>query len=89
MTETAEWLLEWFKRRDSWPGHSPARPGEANYFEAGWIDSLGVIELIAEVEEHFGISFAAGHFQDRRFTVVDGLGEIIDGLKEGRAGDDD
>ncbi|MBI4308465.1 MAG: acyl carrier protein [Chloroflexi bacterium] len=48
-----------------------------NYFEAKLIDSLGVIELITEVEDHFGISFTDRDFQDRRFSTIGGLEEII------------
>ena len=75
--ETRAWLLEWFKKQES-PATVELEPGaDANYFEAEWIDSFGVLELIAEVESKYGIEFGPDHFQDRRFSTVDGLTEII------------
>lgn len=80
ITEEAVWLRRWFERRDAAAaGWSESWP-QTNYFEAGLIDSLGVIELIADVEEHFAIAFDESHFQDRRFSTIGGLGEIINEL---------
>lgn len=77
--EIEKWLLEWFKNKgvsfDSKLDYS-----NLNYFEVGWIDSLGVIELICAIEEYYGINFTEQHFQDRRFSTVGGLSEIIQGL---------
>ena len=65
------WLQDWFAGR----GHRPA--SDANYFDAGAIDSFGVIELIEAVEQHFSISFRQHDFQDRRFASISGLAEIV------------
>ena len=48
-----------------------------NYFNAGWIDSLQVIELIMDIEKNFSIKFQDIHFQDRRFSTIEGLSSII------------
>ena len=85
MTEEAMWLRRWFDGREAAAAGWPERWPETNYFEAGLIDSLGVIELIADVEEHFGIAFDEGHFQDRRFSTIGGLGEIINELSISRS----
>ena len=77
ITEEAVWLRRWFEQREA-AGAGWSEPWvDTNYFQAGLIDSLGVIELIADVEQHFGITFDESHFQDRRFATVGGLGEII------------
>ena len=72
----AEWLMTWFKKR----GVSVKDDLNTNYFESGWIDSLEMIELIMDIEENFSIRFRAGHFQDRRFSSIEGLSGIIAGL---------
>ena len=80
MEETA-WLLEWFGARGTLSGEASSDGTHVNYFEAELIDSLGVIELITDIESHFGIAFTERHFQDRRFSTVDGLAEIIRSLR--------
>lgn len=77
MTGEAGWLLDWFKQRAPVTDNTPGDDLQLNYFEAGLIDSLGVIEMIAEVENHFGIRFNEKHFQDRRFSTIHGLSELI------------
>ncbi|KAF5033811.1 hypothetical protein DSECCO2_602770 [anaerobic digester metagenome] len=47
------------------------------YAAAGRIDSLGLVLLVAAVEEHFGIGLRAQHMQDPRFLTVGGLVAII------------
>jgi len=77
-----EWLLNWFQRKKSLPGPAEKQL-ELNYFQEGLIDSFGITELIVDVEEQFGIEFSDVHFQDRRFSLIGGLAEIIAELKEG------
>ncbi len=75
--ETRAWLLEWFEKQDPTATVQLEPGGDTNYFEENWIDSLGVLELIADVETRYAITFGPNHFQDRRFSTVDGLTEII------------
>ncbi len=65
------WLYAWFFDHDSDPDLNE------NYFDAGAIDSFGVIELIEAVESHFKIAFRQHDFQDRRFASIAGLAEIV------------
>lgn len=74
--QISSWLLAWFQRKAAGRLIQPANCSES-YFELGWIDSFGVIELIADIEKEFNIKFNAVHFQDRRFSTVAGLSEII------------
>ncbi len=71
------WLMEWFERRGSVPGSSFEEKLATNYFKAGLIDSMAVIELISAVEEHFDLRFTENHFQDRRFATIGGLLQLI------------
>lgn len=76
--DTVNWLIEWFEARGPLPDARGTALHETNYFEAGLIDSIDVIDLIAGIEDHFGIRFNEQHFQDRRFATIGGLAEIIE-----------
>ena len=73
MTDYSNWLLTWFKERTP---NIQLAPDE-NYFDAGAIDSLGIIELIEDLENTFSIEFTQTDFQDRRFVNIAGLTAII------------
>ena len=75
MKEVQNWLISWFKNNKG----VEERPDihNCNYFESGFIDSFGVVELIMEIESKYTIRFSQNHFQDRRFATIDGLAEII------------
>lgn len=73
MNKYEAWLLDWFKNRTP---HIELNPDE-NYFDAGVIDSFGVIELIEELENTYAVSFTQDDFLDRRFSSVSGLTELL------------
>jgi D-alanine--poly(phosphoribitol) ligase subunit 2 len=81
MTQTQTWLLGWFRDHKGVAAPQEADPLGVNYFQAGLVDSFGVMELVGDVEQRFGIRFTADHFQDRRFVTVGGLAEMIDELR--------
>jgi len=81
MTQEARWLLDWFGQRGSIPGDTQEEQLRVNYFDTKLIDSLGVIELLVQIEEYFSIQFSERHFQDRRFSTLEGLSEIIAELR--------
>jgi acyl carrier protein len=76
MNDTESWLLEYLRI-------SPNGGEELteNYFERGVIDSLGIVQLVVEIEERFGIRLESGHLQDQRFCTVRGLAQIVDEAK--------
>ena len=81
MTSEKRWLLDWFEKRGSVPGNTIEEKFQVNYFKVGLIDSFGVIELIADIENNFKIHFNGNHFQDRRFATIVGLSIIITEIK--------
>jgi acyl carrier protein len=72
-TDITQWIVAWFVERN--PGMVPVRT--ENYYEAGLVDSFGIIELIEEVEEHYGILFEDDDFTLPEFRTIDGLARII------------
>ena len=75
-SEIVCWLLDWFKPRGPIPGKNVEEQLQLDYYNAKLVDSLGVIKLVLEMEEHFGIQFSQEHFQDRRFSTIGGLSEL-------------
>ena len=75
MTDISLWLFNWFNER----APQVQLTADDNYFDAGAIDSFGIIELIEEMESTFEVRFSQDDFQDRRFPTISGLKEIITG----------
>ncbi|GAU80036.1 acyl carrier protein [Fusibacter sp. 3D3] len=49
-----------------------------NYFNLEWIDSFDFMNLISDIEENFNIEFSSDEFQDRKFSTVRGLTQILE-----------
>ena len=77
MGDFSDWLFDWFAHN----APQVQLSAEDNYFEAGAIDSFGVIELIEDMEKAFEVRFSEYDFQDRRFSSISGLGAILAGKK--------
>lgn len=75
MVNAEIWLVDWFAQRVPNSNLAP----EQNYFAAGAIDSLGIIELIEDMEQTFSVHFSQNDFQDERFVSIRGLSEILEG----------
>lgn len=77
-----EWAIAYFRKvyGDKLVGKSDDDLLEMNYFDNGLVDSLGVVTLILSAEEHFGISLGQTQFDDPRFQVIGGLGDIIENI---------
>lgn len=82
VADEEEWLVDWFEQRGDIPANSTEGKLEVDYFEAGLIDSLDVVDLIAAIENRFNIEFDERNFQDRRFPQIGGLAEVIREIRE-------
>jgi acyl carrier protein len=72
------WLSEWFRQQNPrLASISDCEMRSADFFAAEFIDSMGVVMLIGDVEARFSISFSEVDFQDRRFSTVNGLADIV------------
>ncbi|MCZ7525375.1 MAG: phosphopantetheine-binding protein [Acidimicrobiia bacterium] len=54
-----------------------------NLWEEGYLDSAGVVELLAFVEEHFGVTVPDEALFLPEFTTLDGMAEVVDRLLAG------
>ena len=75
--ETCRWIVAWFASRRKFTGDG-AQLINTNYFEAGWLTSMEVVELVSEIEDKFGIQFAEEDFQDSRFATMAGLSHLVE-----------
>jgi acyl carrier protein len=71
--DISRWIVAWLQNRNPGVGIDVAQ----NFYDAGYLDSFGVIELIDDTEAHFGIRLAQADFSSRTFATVDGLASII------------
>jgi acyl carrier protein len=88
-TDVEEWLVDWFVARQKIKRDSPkSQPhdlhnglpnslGNTDYFDAGWLTSMEVVEFVTEIEQHFEMQFTDSDLQDSRFVTIAGLAELI------------
>lgn len=72
------WLVEWFENNSMIEATEIRKKITSSYFEEGLIDSFIFIRLISDIEEKYHIEFNNEQFEDRSFSTVEGLAEIIE-----------
>jgi acyl carrier protein len=76
MNEIETWLVEYFKQHgECVDGHDEILG--TNYFDREYLDSLGVVQMITSLEDHFGVRIESEHMQDPRFCTIRGLAQIV------------
>ena len=50
---------------------------DAHLFEGGYVDSVGMVELLMFVESTFGVKFEDEHIFSDRFTTINGIAAIV------------
>jgi acyl carrier protein len=73
-----EWVIEWFEKNSDQEKNEIEQNLHEDYLAKCWIDSLKFIELISEIEEHYIIKFSNNDFQDRSFSIGNGLVKAIE-----------
>jgi acyl carrier protein len=76
-----EWLTAWFVTRSK-VGEEAARGADdtlrtTDYFDAGWLSSMEVVEFVTNIEHEFAMQFTDRDLQDARFVTINGLAELI------------
>jgi len=76
-----KWLIDWFVTRGKIGRHAlekqPDALRETDYFEAGWLSSMEVVEFVMEIEQEFAMQFSDRDLQDPRFVTIEGIAELI------------
>ena len=76
------WLIEWFVNHYHVLSEELEENADANYFNQGYLDSFQFIQLIADIEETFGIEFDNTQFENREFSTFNGLAKAINKNRE-------
>ena len=72
-----KWIIKWFLNQTDADEEDMLTNLEKDYFRAGWIDSFKFISFISDIEEKFNIVFTNDEFQNREFSRINGLSQII------------
>jgi len=75
-------ILKYFSRKGTIPGDNEQQKLEFDYLKYGFIDSMGIVEMISDFEAMFKVSFEQKHFDSPKFSTIKGLVEIIEDMKE-------
>lgn len=71
------YILNWLETERSLQIKDREAFSKQNYLEQGDLDSFGFVQLIAEVEEHFKITFTEEDFDQEKIMTIAGLVEVI------------
>jgi acyl carrier protein len=71
------WIIDWFESRTKTAEQAGESTLNVDYFEAGWLTSMEVVEFITEIEQTFGMQFSDDDMQDPRFATINGLTALI------------
>lgn len=77
MDHIQTWIIDWFESRTKTAKQASESLLTVDYFEAGWLTSMEVVEFITEIEQTFGMQFSDDDMQDPRFATINGLTELI------------
>jgi acyl carrier protein len=73
----AEQLEAFIRKAGEVADDDPGFGRDVHVFEAGYLDSLGVVRVIDHLESSFGIEFTDEELFDQRFTTIDGISDIV------------
>lgn len=74
--EVSGWVVDWFSARHKI--RCGAREALAiDYLQSGLLTSLEIVELVAALEDRFGIQFSEAEMQDPRFSTIGGIAELV------------
>jgi acyl carrier protein len=77
--QIAEALEDFIRREFRVSRHDPLFHRHVHLYEAGFVDSTGVVELIAFVESTFGVTLEDEQIFSDAFTTIDGISGVVHG----------
>ncbi len=75
--DVQQWLKAWLASKGKITALATESFLATDYFEAGWLTSMEVVEFVTEIEGRFAMQFSESDLQDRRFATIAGLAELI------------
>ncbi len=83
MNNVKDFIVDYIQREYTIPDNVDIM--NLNYVEEGYIDSLGLIQFIAVIEDEFGITFTDDDLASEKIKVVGEMIELITSKMEGAA----
>jgi acyl carrier protein len=75
--EVAAGVEGFIRDRFQVPADDEAFTRGVNLWEEGYVDSIGLVELIGFIESSYGIVLPDGSFFDPDFTCIDGIARVV------------
>lgn len=71
MKTVREFVIDYLQKEYTFPSLADAEA--INYIESGYIDSIGLIKFVVELEDEFGIEFTDEELESPDFRTTGGL----------------
>jgi acyl carrier protein len=78
MSEPLRWLTSYFEENGKLGGRNVEDVLDENYVTLQLLDSLGIVQLLVGIEEHFGVWLDPAEMQDPRFCSISGLAALVE-----------
>jgi acyl carrier protein len=75
-------VIAFLESHNTIPGETEDEKLGCRYLDVGVLDSMGIVMMITEFEEKFGIQFSGDHLQSDDFLTVGGVVGIIESLRQ-------
>jgi acyl carrier protein len=75
-------VLSFLRTKNNIPGESETEQLACEYLDHGILDSLGIVEMVAEFERILNIRFSAEDMQSEEFRTIGGLILLIENLRK-------
>lgn len=75
--EAAERLERFIRATFKVEANNPRFGRTVDLFEGGYVDSVGMVELLAFVEEELGVTLSDEDLLSDEFTTIDGMARLI------------
>ena len=76
MYKVEQFVVDYIQREYTFPEGTNVK--ELNYVETGYVDSLGLIQFIATLEDEFGIEFSDEDMENPDIKVIGKLIDLIE-----------
>jgi acyl carrier protein len=81
LSDVEDQVLAFFATRDANLGSLHDEKLACEYLDQGVLDSMGIVAMVLEFEQQFGISFGPEEMQSVDFRTVGGLVTLIERLR--------
>ena len=83
--EKSSILVEFIRELDPDNADDPNLTVSVDLVDGGFIDSFGMVELIAFVQQRYGADISGFDFYDAKMRTISGIAEAIESLSGGDA----